>query len=130
MYIEDNKTMDKKTLSQLKKKLEKEQILLKKDLLGFADKDKKIPDDYDTRFPDFGGRASSPDEDANETETYENLLAVEYVLELRLRDVGEALKRIKEDNYGNCEICKKEIELNRFKANPAAKTCLTCSNKK
>jgi len=130
MYIENNKTMDKKTLSQLKKKLEKEQILLKKDLLGFADKDKKIPDDYDTRFPDFGGRASSPDEDANETETYENLLAVEYVLELRLRDVGEALKRIKEDNYGNCEICKKEIELNRLKANPAAKTCLTCSNKK
>jgi DnaK suppressor protein len=130
MYIENNNTMDKKILPQLKKKLEKEQILLKKDLLGFADKDKKMPDDYDTRFPDFGGRASSPDEDANETGMYENLLAVEYVLELRLRDVGEALKRIKEDHYGNCEICKKEIELNRLKANPAAKTCLTCSNKK
>ena len=128
--MEKNKIMDKKTLSQLKKKLEKEQILLKKDLLGFADKDKKIPGDYDTRFPDFGGRSSSPDENANETETYENLLAVEYVLELRLRDVCEALKKIKEDNYGNCEICKKEIELNRLKANPAAKTCLTCSNKK
>jgi len=121
--------MDKKILSQLKKKLEKEQILLKKDLLGFADKDKKMPDDYDTRFPDFGGRSSSSDENANEIEAYENLLAVEYVLELRLRDVGETLKKIKEDDYGNCEICKKRIELNRLKANPAAKTCLTCNNK-
>jgi len=122
--------MDKKTLSELKKKLEKEQALLKKDLLKFADKDKKIPNDYDTRFPDFGGRSASPDEDANEIETYQNLLAVEYALELRLKDVSEALKKIKENNYGNCEICKKEIELNRLKANPAAKTCLTCKNKK
>jgi len=122
--------MNKKTLSELKKKLEKEQNLLKKDLLKFADKDKKIPGDYDTRFPDFGGRSSSPDESANETEEYEKLLAVEYTLELRLRDVSDALKKIKEDNYGNCEICKKGIELNRLKANPAAKTCLTCNNKK
>lgn len=122
--------MDKKTISELKKKLEKEQALLKKDLLKFADKDKKIPGDYDTRFPNFGGRSASPDEDANETEAYENLLAVEYALELRLKDVSDALKKIKENNYGNCEICKKEIELNRLNVNPAAKTCLSCSNKK
>ena len=122
--------MDKKTISKLKKKLEEEQALLKKDLLKFADKDKKIPDDYDTRFPDFGGRSSSPDEDANETEAYENLLAIEYALELRLKDVSEALAKIKENNYGNCEICKEGIVLNRLNANPAAKTCLACNNKK
>lgn len=122
--------MDKKTISELKKKLEEEQALLKKDLLKFANKDKKIADDYDTRFPDFGGRSSSPDENANETEAYENLLAIEYALELRLKDVSEALARIKESNYGNCEICKKEIVLNRLNANPAAKTCLACNNKK
>jgi len=122
--------MEKKTISGLKKKLGEEQALLKKDLLKFADKDKKIADDYDTRFPDFGGRSSSPDENANETEAYENLLAIEYALELRLKDVGEALEKIKENNYGNCEICKKGIALNRLNANPAAKTCLSCNNKK
>ena len=122
--------MDKKTISELKKKLEEEQVLLKKDLLKFADKDKKIAGDYDTRFPDFGGRSSSPDEDANETEAYENLLAIEYALELRLKDVSEALAKIKENNYGNCEICKEGIVLNRLNANPAAKTCLACNNKK
>ena len=123
------KIMDKKTISELKKKLEQERNLLEKDLLKFADKDKKIPDDYDARFPDLGGRSSSPDEDAKETETYENLLAVEYALELRLKEVNEALKRIKDNNYGNCEICKKDIQLDRLKANAAATTCMICNNK-
>jgi DnaK suppressor protein len=121
--------MDKKTLSELKKKLEQERTLLEKDLLKFANKDKKMPDDYDTRFPDLGGRSSSPDEDANETEMYENLLAVEYALELRLKEVNEALGKIKENDYGQCEICKKDIQLDRLKANAAAKTCVNCNNK-
>lgn len=121
--------MDKKTLSELKKKLEQERTLLEKDLLKFADKDKKLPDDYDTRFPNLGGRSSSPDEDANETEMYENLLAIEYALELRLKEVNEALEKIKKNNYGYCEICKKDIQLERLKANAAAKTCINCNNK-
>lgn len=122
--------MDKKTISELKKKLEQEKDLLKKDLLQFADKDKKIPDDYDTRFPNLGGRSSAPDEDAKEVEIYENLLAVEHALELRLKEVNESLEKIKKNNYGHCEICKKDIELSRLRANPAAKTCLSCRNKK
>jgi len=121
--------MDKKTISELKKKLEEEQALLKKDLLKFADKDKKLPNDYDTRFPDLGGRSSAPDEDAKETEMYENLLAIEYALEIRLKEVGEALEKIKENDYGHCEICKGDIQLDRLKANAAAKTCTTCNNK-
>ena len=121
--------MDKKTLSELKKKLEQERTLLEKDLLKFADKDKKVPDDYDTRFPNLGSRSAAPDEDAKEVEMYENLLAVEYALELRLKEVSEALERIKENNYGHCEVCKKDIRLDRLKANAAAKTCITCNNK-
>lgn len=130
MYVEEWHIMDKKTIAELKKKLEQEKILLKKDLLQFADKDKKNPDDYDTRFPDLWDRSSSPDEGAKEVETYENLLAIEHALELRLREVNESLEKIKEDNYGLCEVCGKKIELNRLRANPAAKTCLSCSNKK
>jgi len=121
--------MDEKTISELKKKLEKERDLLKKDLLKFADKDKRLDNDYDTRFPDLGGRSSAPDEDAEEVESYENLLAVEYALELRLKEVNEAIKRIKENNYGHCEICKKDMRLDRLKANAAATTCMICNNK-
>jgi DnaK suppressor protein len=121
--------MDKKTLSELKKKLEQERTLLEKDLLKFTDKDKNIPDDYDTRFPDLGGRSAAPDEDAKETEMYENLLAVEYALEIRLKEVNESLEKIKENDYGHCEICKGDIQLDRLRANAAAKTCITCNNK-
>lgn len=121
--------MDKKILTEIKKKLEQEQALLKEDLLRFTDKDKKLPDDYDTRFPDLGGRSSTPDESAEEVETYENLLAIEYALESRLKEVNEALEKISNNNYGHCDICKKNIEIGRLKANPAAKACLSCTKK-
>jgi DnaK suppressor protein len=126
--------MDKRTQNELKKKLEAEKALLEKDLLKFADKDKHIPYDYDTRFPDLdvGSRSSSPDENAQEIDNYGNLLAVEHALELRLREVGEALEKIKkdDDSYGKCENCPGEIEIERLKANPAAKICLHCANNK
>ena len=125
--------MEKKTLNELKKKLEAEKVLLEKDLLKFADKDKKIPYDYDTRFPelDVASRSSAPDENATEIDSYGNLLAVEHALELRLKEVGEALEKIKKNDgsYGKCENCSREIEIERLKANPAAKICLKCTNK-
>ncbi|MDD3098541.1 MAG: TraR/DksA C4-type zinc finger protein [Candidatus Pacebacteria bacterium] len=121
--------MDKKIITELKKKLEQEKVLLKEDLLKFADKDKKLPDDYDTRFPNLGERSSAPDENAEEVETYENLLAIEYALESRLKEVNEALEKINNNNYGHCDICKKNIETDRLKANPAAKLCFSCAKK-
>ena len=121
--------MDKKTILEFKKKLESEKNLLKKDLLSFADKDRKLEHDYDTRFPDLHERSSSPDEKAGEIEAYENLLAIEYALEIRLKEVNEALERIKNNTYGSCENCQKQIEIGRLRANPAAKTCLSCANK-
>ncbi|MGC8651453.1 MAG: TraR/DksA family transcriptional regulator [Minisyncoccia bacterium] len=124
--------MEKKLLNELKKKLEAEKVLLEKDLLKFADKDKKIPYDYDTRFPEYdvASRPSSSDENASEIDSYDNLLAIEHALELRLKEVGEALEKINknDDSYGKCEKCHKDIELERLKANPAAKLCLNCAN--
>lgn len=124
--------MEKELLKELKTKLEKEKALLEKELLKFADKDKKVKGDYDTRFPDLGAQSSAPDESAQKVNIYENLLALEYALELRLKDVTEALEKIqKNDNsFGKCEVCGKEIEIARLKINPAAKTCISCSAKK
>jgi len=121
--------MEKQLIQELKKKLLEEKDLLKKDLLKFADKDKKIPDDYDTRFP-YLERSSAPDEDAEEVEQYETLLALEHSLELRLKDVNDALEKIENDQYGECENCHQKIEIARLKANPAARFCMKCSNQK
>ena len=126
--------MEDKLLKELQKKLEAEKILLEKDLSKFADKDKKMSYDYDTRFPelDVATRPLASDENAAEIESYANLLAIEHALELRLKEVEEALEKIKKNDgsYGKCEQCQKEIELERLKANPAAKICLKCANQK
>lgn len=122
--------MDKKLLKELEEALKKEAKLLEKELAQFANKDKKNPDDYDTRYPDIG-KYSSPDENAYEVGSYENLLALEHILELRLQDVNDALEKIAKNDgsYGKCEVCGNQIELTRLKANPAARTCIKCTNK-
>ena len=118
--------MDELLLQELKAKLIEEKNFLEKDLLKFADKDKKIAGDYDTRFPNLE-RSASPDEEAEEVEQYETLLALEHSLELRLKDVNDALKKMENNQYGLCEICHKNIEITRLKANPAARFCMKCS---
>ena len=45
------------------------------------------------------------------------------VLEKRLQDILESLKGISTGSFGKCKICKKDIELARMEANPAAITC-------
>lgn len=125
--------MDKLLLQELKQKLEEEKITLEKDLQTFADKDKKVKYDYDTRFPNFDDNndTAAPDANAQEITTFENLLAIEYLLELRLKEVIEALDKIKKNDntYGKCEECHKDIEINRLKINPAAKLCAQCALK-
>ncbi|MBI2435974.1 MAG: TraR/DksA C4-type zinc finger protein [Candidatus Hydrogenedentes bacterium] len=43
-----------------------------------------------------------------------------------LKDVTEALERIKHGNYGICEICEKEIPRKRLEVFPSAKYCVAC----
>ena len=69
------------------------------------------------------------EDEAKEVEEYVNLLPVEYSLETRLRDVKDALQKIKEGKYGVCEGCKKPISKERLKAVPEARLCLKCQGK-
>ena len=41
-------------------------------------------------------------------------------LELRLKDVNNALGQIESGTYGICKVCGEEIPEERLKANPAA----------
>jgi len=116
--------MDKSLLEELKQKLEKEKISLEENLKKFAEKDKKLPGDWDTRYPKFDG--GHLEDAADEVEAYGNLLPVEYTLEIRLKNVDEALAKIEKGKYGACEKCGKEIPLERLKVSPEAKFCLKC----
>lgn len=117
--------MDKKIITELNEKLEKEKESLEKELKSFANEDKKPKGDWDTRYPEFNG--NSLEEEADELQEYEKLLSVEYSLELKLRDVNSALEKIKKDEYGKCEKCGEDIAIERLEACPGAKLCTKCN---
>ncbi len=120
--------MQKNIIEQLKKKLEKEKEEIEKNLKTFAEKDKNLEDNWDARFPKWNGGGSSSDmeTEADEVEEYSTLLPLEYALEIRLRNVNLALKKIKKGKYGVCERCGKEIAIKRLKIYPEARYCEKC----
>ena len=68
-----------------------------------------------------------PESDQNDMadrfEDFEERSSTIRVLEPRLNNILRALKGINRESFGLCEVCKKEIEMSRMKANPAARTC-------
>ena len=121
--------MDQKLLLKIKTKLEQEKKEIEARLKKFADKDKNLKDDWDTRFPSFNGKESgsaSLEQAADEVEEYSNLLPVEHSLELKLKNINSALNKIKSKKYGICDKCQKKIEKERIKAYPEAQYCLKC----
>lgn len=112
---------------ELEAKLLEERKKLEEELSRFAKKDVKPAGDYDTVFPQFEeGRTASQDENADEVEAYDQLVALEHTLEVRLKEVNEALSRIRTKAYGKCQNCGRPIPKERLKANPAATICLRC----
>lgn len=123
--------MDKKTIEQFRKRLEKEKQQIEKQLKTFADKDKNVKGDWDTRFPKWegGSGGSALESAADAVEEYSTLLPIEHNLELRLQNINSALKKINENTYGVCEECKKEIPNKRLEVYPEAGVCIECKSK-
>lgn len=121
--------MTKKFLEEQKGKLEKRKKKIEEDLKKFAKKDPNIKGNWKTKFPDFGIRTADPAEQTNQVEEYEATLPVEHALEIQLKKINGALKRIKKGNYSVCQNCKKKIEIERLKAYPEAESCFECAKK-
>ncbi len=115
-------------MENLKDKLEKEKYNLEKELEKFATEDKKNKDNWDAKYPNREN--SDMEEEADEVEEYDNLLALEHSLELKLKDVNAALEKIKSGEYGVCEKCGKDIEEKRLQVCPEAKLCMKCNENK
>jgi len=119
--------MDKKLVEELKAKLENEKVSLEKELESFAKKDDSPKGDWETKYPNREN--GTMEEEADEVQEYGNMLPVEYSLELKLKNINSALEKIKDGTYGFCEDCHEEIEEERLRACPEAKTCLKCNEK-
>ena len=70
---------------------------------------------------------SFPESDHNDMadrfENFEARSSMIKTLEPRLNSILKALKDLNKESFGKCEVCKRDIEMTRLEANPAARTC-------
>jgi len=118
--------MNKKNKEKIKKKLDSQKKELRNMLERFAKEDDKPEGDWDTIFPEFN--VKDLEEEADEVEEYESLRSIEHLLEKKLKKTSEALEKIGQKNFGKCESCNKEIEMERLEKIPEAKTCKKCKD--
>jgi len=106
-----------------KDKLEKELLLVEKELnnIGRKNPDNKL--DWEAEPADMNIDSADPNETADNIEEYEENTAVLKDLEIRYNDIKAALEKIKKSEYGFCEVCGKPISEDRLIANQAARTC-------
>ncbi len=116
--------MNKKLIEDFKKKLENQKSALIKELSSFAVEDKNLKNNWDTKYPNR--ESGDMEEEADEVQEYDNLLSLENNLELQLKDVNSALEKVKNNKYGVCEKCNKEINEERLQACPEARVCMKC----
>ena len=116
--------MDQKVIDELKEKLEAGRKSIQTELESFASEDPNLKHNWDTRYPNR--EDGDKDDEADEVHEYDNMLALEHSLELKLKDVKSALEKIQNGTYGICEKCGKRITEERLQACPEAKTCLNC----
>ena len=114
-----------KDLKHYKELLLSEKENLEKELSSVGRKNPDNPADWEAVEPAEGIDRADEDEVAEGIGEYENNTAILKQLETRLSEVDGALERIEKGNYGKCQVCGKEIEEDRLKANPAAETCKT-----
>lgn len=116
--------MDSRFLKTIKKQLEKNKRWLEKELNSFAKKNKQVKGDFKAEYPDYGTKS---DENAQEVAAYQDHLSLEGDLEIQLKEINQALRKIEKGQYGICENCKKPINEERLKFIPQAKFCIECS---
>lgn len=115
--------MDTATLKIVKTKLLEQEKQLQERLQWFATQDKANPDDYHSRFPNYGEKE---DENAAEVAAYSDRISLEHTVESDLRDVHQALKSIDAGTYGICRYCKQPIEEKRLLIRPTSSSCVQC----
>lgn len=87
-------------------------------------------DSGQTQFREVLGRSSGDSADEALAVTLGNLSAARMDHELRtLQSLEDALKRLEEPDYGECEDCGARIPLARLIANPAATRCVACQER-
>jgi RNA polymerase-binding transcription factor DksA len=103
--------------------LESEKKKIQQELSNFGVAKKNDPHDFDSFMPSIG---LSEEDNALEVSEYLNKLCAESLLEARLKEIVEALHKIKTGTFGICEKCHQDIEIKKLDVNPASDFCINC----
>ena len=111
--------LDKK---KIKEKLERERDML---LDQIHDIGKLNPEtnEWEAIPEELNSRESDQNDMADRFEDFEARSIMIKTLESRLNNILSAIKGLNRESFGKCEICKKDIEMDRMEVNPAARTC-------
>ena len=118
--------IDKEVLEEIKKSLEKRRDKIQIELDKFTKEDKHEHEKHKAVFPEFGDKN---DENAIEIAMFTDNLSIGKSLEYILRDIEDALQRIKKANYGICKYCNQPISQERLKIRPVSSACIKCKKK-
>ncbi len=107
---------------KIKEKLEKERDIL---LVELKDMGKLNPEtnEWEAVPEEMPYREVGQNDMADRFEDFEARSSMIRTLEPRLNNILKALKNLHKESFGRCETCKKDIEMARLEANPAARTC-------
>lgn len=111
--------LDKK---KIKEKLEKERDVLLEELRDMGKLDPETGE-WEATPEEITSPQSDENDKADRFENFEARSSMIKTLEPRLNAILKALKGLNRDSFGKCEVCKKDIEIERLDANPAARTC-------
>ncbi len=111
--------LDKK---KIKEKLEEERDDLLEQMKDMGKLNKET-NEWEATPEELEFPESDENDKADRFEDFEARSSMIKTLETRLNDILKALKGLNKESFGKCEICKKDIEITRLEANPAARTC-------
>ncbi len=111
--------LDKK---KIKEKLEKERDIL---LGQLRDIGKLNPEtnEWEAIPEERLSKETDQNDMADRFEDFESRSIMIKALESRINNVLSAMKGLNRESFGKCEVCKKNIEMDRMEVNPAARTC-------
>lgn len=111
--------LDKK---KIKEKLEKERDTLLEELRDMGKLNTET-NEWEATPEELNFPETDQNDMADRFENFEARSSMLKTLQPRLDDVLKALKGLNRESFGKCEVCKKDIEMTRLEANPAARTC-------
>jgi RNA polymerase-binding transcription factor DksA len=111
--------IDKK---KIKEKLEKERDVLLEEMQGMGKLNTETSE-WEATPEETDFKETDQNDLADRFENFESRSSMIVTLGARLNSILRALKSVNRESFGKCEVCKKDIEMARLQANPAARTC-------